>query len=74
MSWSSMKSNKVFQLELCPEDAQRIIQGLELLRVQCQQQLKVCDTDEQKNVAWLEWSYVSELAYMLEDKFDLEMW
>ena len=69
-----MKQNKVFQLELCPEDAQRIIQGLELLRVQCHQQLKVCDTDGQKNVAWLEWSYVSELAYMLEDKFDLEMW
>ena len=69
-----MKPNKVFSLELCPEDAQRIIQGLELLRTHTQQQLEVCDTEEQKNVAWLEWSYVNELAYMLEDKFDLEMW
>ena len=69
-----MKPNKVFSLELCPEDAQRIIQGLELLRTHTQQQLEVCDTEEQKNVAWLEWSYVSELAYMLEDKFELEMW
>lgn len=74
MSSSSMKSNKVFQLELCPEDAQRIIQGLELLRVQCHKQLEVCNTDEQKNVAWLEWSYVSELAYMLEDKFEFNCW
>jgi len=69
-----MKPNKVFQIELCPEDAQRIIQGLELLRLQTHKQIESCDTEEQKNVAWLEWSYVSELAYMMEDKFDLEMW
>lgn len=69
-----MKPNKVFQIELCQEDAQRIIQGLELLRLQAYKQIESCDTDEQKNVAWLEWSYVGELAYMMEDKFDLEMW
>jgi len=69
-----MKPNKVFQIELCLEDAQRIIQGLELLRVQTYKQIELCDTEEQKNVAWLEWSYVSELAYMMEDKFDLDLW
>jgi hypothetical protein len=69
-----MKSNKVFQLELCPEDAQRIIQGLELLKDQLHKQIDDCITEDQKSVAWLEWSYTSELIYMLEDKFDLSMW
>ena len=69
-----MKSNKVFSLELCPEDAQRILSGVQLLKDQLQQQIDLCDTEEQKNVAWLEWTYASELLYMLEDKFDLEMW
>jgi len=73
MSLSSMKQNKVFQLELCPEDAQRIIQGLELLRTQTYKQLEACETEEQESVAWLEWSYVSELAYMLEDKFEFNL-
>lgn len=69
-----MKPNKVFQIELCPEDAQRILSGLQLLKDQLQQQVDQCDTEEQKGVAWLEWSYASELLYMMEDKFDLNVW
>ena len=69
-----MKQNKVFQVELCPEDAQRILSGLQLLKDQLQQQVDQCDTNAQKDVAWLEWTYASELLYMMEDKFDLEMW
>lgn len=69
-----MKQNKVFQIELCQEDAQRIILALDSYTDKCEQLINQCDTDEQKDAAWLEWSYVRELAYMLEDKFDLSMW
>lgn len=69
-----MKSNKVFQIELCQEDAQRIINSLELYKDQCRQFIDDCITEEQKSTAWLEWSYVSELLYMMEDKFDVNQW
>ena len=69
-----MKSNKVFQIELCQEDAQRILNGLKLLEDQLHRQIDDCVTEDQKNVAWLEWSYVSELLYLLDDKFDVNMW
>ena len=69
-----MKDNKVFTLELCKEDAQRIINAMEDYRSKCHSMIDDCDTDLCRDAAWLEWSYVSELAYMLEDKFDLEMW
>lgn len=69
-----MKQNKVFQIELCQEDAQRIILALDHYTDKCEQLINQCDTDDQKDAAWLEWSYVRELAYMLEDKFDLSMW
>jgi hypothetical protein len=69
-----MRSNKVFQLELCYEDAQRIILALEDYKVKCEQVIEQCDDDLCKDAAWLEWSYVSELAYMMEDKFDLDLW
>ncbi len=68
------KSNKVFQLELCPEDAQRILNGLEHLKDQLHKQIDDCITEDQKSVAWLEWSYVSELHYDLETKFRLDVW
>ena len=61
--------NKVFQLELCQEDAQRILNGLELLKQQTHQQIDECKDEQQQTVAWLEWSYVSELLYDLEFKF-----
>lgn len=69
-----MKQNKVFKIELCQEDAQRIIQSLELYRDKCNTVVEQCDTKEQKNVAWLEWSYATELAYMLEDVLDVNHW
>lgn len=69
-----MKPNKVFQLELCQEDAQRIILALDDYKDKCEKLISQCVTEEQKNAAWLEWSYVSELAYMMEDKFDLDLW
>jgi hypothetical protein len=67
-------SNKVFTLELSQEDAHRIILALDDYKEKCDKIIRVCDTEEQKHAAWLEWSYVSELAYMIEDKFDVEMW
>ena len=69
-----MKQNKVFQLELCPEDAQRILQGLKLLEDQLHRQCDECNSPEQKDVAYLEWTYASELLYMMDNIFDPEMW
>jgi hypothetical protein len=69
-----MKSNKVFQIELCPEDAQRILNGLKLLEDQLHRQIDECNTDQQKSVAWLEWSYTSELLFMLDNTFDVDVW
>jgi hypothetical protein len=69
-----MKSNKLFQIELCYEDAQRIISAMEDYKEKCNQVIQQCDTDMCKEAAWLEWSYVSELAYILEDKFDVDLW
>jgi hypothetical protein len=68
------KPNKVFNIELCPEDAQRILNGLKLLEDQLHRQIDECNTDEQKDVAWLEWTYASELLFMMDDIFDIEMW
>jgi hypothetical protein len=67
-------TNKVIQVELCKEDAQRIINAMEDYKAKCHSFIDTCDDEQSKEVAWLEWSYVSELAYMMEDKFDLEMW
>jgi len=69
-----MKKNKVFKIELCQEDAQRIILALELSKQLYNTVIEQCDTEEQKNVAWLEWSYISELAYMMEDVLDVDQW
>jgi|688.fasta_scaffold00896_38 hypothetical protein len=69
-----MKSNKVFQIELCKEDAQRILNSLELLKRQTKQQINDCKDDETKTIAWLEWSYISELHYDLDCKFRLDTW
>ena len=69
-----IKTNKVFQIELCQEDAQRIINSIELYKDHCKQLIDQCVTEEQKSTAWLEWSYVSELVYMMEDILDVNRW
>ena len=69
-----MKSNKVFQLELCPEDAQRIILALDDYRDKCNKLITQSETQMQKDVAWIELSYVNELLSMLEEKFELDEW
>lgn len=66
--------NKVFQIEFCKEDAQRIITALELLKKQSYELISNCKDDVQCDVAWLEWSYVVGLIDMLEYKFDLDGW
>lgn len=66
--------NKVFQIELCKEDAQRILDGVQLLKQQTHQQLNECKDEKQQSIAWLEWSYISELLFDLECKFHLESW
>ena len=62
--------NKVFQIELCKEDAQRILNALQLHKDQSYKLIDECETEEQKNVAWLEWSYISELHDMMSCIFD----
>lgn len=69
-----MKQNKVFKIELCQEDAQRIILALDTYKQQCNKVIAQCENEDQKSVAWLEWSYVTELAYMLEDILDVNHW
>ena len=69
-----MNTNKVFNLELCREDAERILIALEDYKVKCNQLVEQCKTEEQENVAYLECSYVSELIYYLEGVFDLDLW
>ena len=66
--------NKVFQVELCKEDAQRILNALQLLKDQSYKLIDDCETEEQKTVAWLEWSYTSELLYNLDYQFDVSVW
>lgn len=69
-----MKPNKVFQVELCQEDAQRIILALDSYSDKCEQLIDQCDSDAQKDTAHLEYTYVRELMYYLEDIFDLSEW
>lgn len=69
-----MKKNKVFKIELCQEDAQRIILALDSYKQQYNKVIEQCDTEDQRSVAWLEWSYISELAYMMEDVLDVNRW
>ena len=66
--------NKVFQVELCKEDAQRILNALQLLKDQSYKLIDDCETEEQKTIAWLEWSYTSELLYNLDYQFDVSVW
>lgn len=66
--------NKVFQVELCREDAQRILNALQLLKDQSYKLIDDCETEEQKTIAWLEWSYTSELLYNLDYQFDVSVW
>lgn len=73
-SISDSTMNKIFQIELCKEDAQRIVDALELLKHQTYQQIELGKDEEHKTITWLEWSYISELLYNLEYKFDLECW
>jgi len=69
-----MKKNKVFKIELCQEDAQRIILALDSYKQQYNKVIEQCNTEDQRSVAWLEWSYISELAYMMEDILDVNRW
>ncbi len=66
--------NKIITLELCKEDAQRIINAMYDYRAKCHSMIDTCDDEQSKEVAWLEWSYVSELLYDLEHRFDLDLW
>lgn len=63
--------NRVFKIELCREDAERVIIALEIYKDQCQQKINSYNDENQKESAWLDYSYASELLYMFEDIFDL---
>ena len=66
--------NKTFSIELCKEDAQRIIYALSDYKWKCLKLIDQCDDELSKETAWLEWSYAAELLYLVEDKFDVELW
>ena len=67
-------NNKVFRVELCKSDAQRILDGLELLRSKVLHHAQSTDPNYSNDVAWLEFSYVSELLNDMECKFDVDQW
>lgn len=69
-----MSKNKTFSIELCKEDAQRIINALNDYKWKCNKLIEQCDDELSKETAWLEWSYVCDLAYMMEDVLDVELW
>jgi hypothetical protein len=68
------KQNKVFQIELCQEDAQRIIDALELLRSKVLHFAQTTDPSYSNEVSWLEFSYVSELLNDMEHKLNIDQW
>jgi hypothetical protein len=68
------KQNKVFQIELCQEDAQRIIDALELLRSKVLHTAQTTDPSYSNEVPWLEFSYVSELLNDMECKLNVNQW
>lgn len=69
-----MTENKVFNIELCKEDAERILNALNLLKDNHYQSIQSSDDEQYKEVTWLEWSYVSELMYYLGNVLDADMW
>jgi hypothetical protein len=66
--------NKVFQIELCKEDAERILVSLELLRSKVLHFAQTTDPSYSKETPWLEFSYVSELLNDMEHKLDIDQW
>jgi len=68
------KQNKVFQIELCKEDAERILNALELLRSKVLHFAQTTDPSYSKETPWLEFSYVSELLNDMDHKLNVEQW
>ena len=68
------KQNKVFQIELCQEDAERILIALELLRSKVLHLAQTDDPCHTNETPWLEYSYVSELLNDMEHKLDIDQW
>jgi hypothetical protein len=64
-----MKENKVFQLELCEEDAVRILKGVWELRIHEYNKARQEDPSGYKESAWIEYEYVSALWGELDEKF-----
>lgn len=68
------EQNKVFQIELCKEDAERILVALELLRSKVLHFAQTTDPSYSKEAPWLEFSYVSELLNDMEHKLNIDQW
>jgi hypothetical protein len=68
------EQNKVFQIELCKEDAERILVALELLRSKVLHFAQTTDPSYSKETPWLEFSYVSELLNDMECKLNIDQW
>ena len=68
------KQNKVFNIELCKEDAERILVALELLRSKVLHFAQTTDPSYSKETPWLEFSYVSELLNDMECKLNVNQW
>jgi hypothetical protein len=68
------KQNKVFQIELCHNDAERILVALELLRSKVLHFAQTTDSSYSNETPWLEYSYVCELLNDMECKLDIDQW
>jgi hypothetical protein len=64
-----MTENKVFQVELCQEDAIRIVKGIWELRIHEYSKARQSDPNGDKQSEWVEYEYVSALWTELVDKF-----
>lgn len=61
--------NKVFEIELCQEDAVRILKGVWELRIHEYNKARQSDPSGEQESEWIEYEYVCALWGMLEEKF-----
>ena len=64
-----MKQNKVIKIELCQEDAIRILKGVWELRIHEYSKARQVDPNGDKESAWIEYEYVTALWGELDEKF-----
>ena len=64
-----MKENKVVKIELCEEDAIRILKGVWELRIHEYSKARQSDPNGEQEGEWIEYDYVTALWGYLDEKF-----